>query len=118
MLNYLNSDEIGGPVTILNLDQMIETYSLDEEVVPNFQFSYYSNGGIEMQSQVQVKVDFAYLIDTRDRTPDIAGFFGLSEDDARDRNSLRGVVSQDKVYVYECYKSPSKGWVIYKFFEA
>ena len=125
ILMYLNSDQIGQDIYINDWDNIVVRHGLDEKVFPDFGFSYYSNGGLELQTQVQVNLTFNEIIDTRNLT--FSGtYFGQSFENVEEAQGFeffgtdvetRGVVSQEIRYVYECYKLETGEWVIWKFFE-
>ena len=125
ILMYLNSDQIGQDIYINDWDNIVVRHGLDEKVFPDFGFSYYSNGGLELQTQVQVNLTFNEIIDTRNLT--FSGtYFGQSFENVEEAQGFeffgtdvetRGVVSQEILYVYECYKLETGEWVIWKFFE-
>ena len=123
ILMHLNSDEIGQNIYINNLEDIISRHGIDESVTPDFRFNYYSNGGIDQQTQVQVDLRFNEIKDTRNRTFGINPLTGEETVEAQGFEffgvdvETRGIVSQEIRYIYECYKLETGEWVIWKFFE-
>ena len=125
ILSHLNSEQIGEQIYISDMTEIIDRNGLDETVLPDFRFNYYSNGGIELQTQVQVDLRFNEVKDTSNRRYTSAGYdkLGLDYGEAQGFTffgadvETRGIVSQELRYIYECYKLETGEWIIWKFFE-
>jgi len=126
ILRHLNEEPDYGPVIIRDYNSLIEgsrrsfngkaSSYLDEEINPRVALKYYDEPHVlpkSEQIQCRARIYFNLVYSSEDIRHDT-----WIEGETRTENQTgRGSTSRPTSYVYECVKSPTGRWVVFKFFE-